>query len=235
MYRENMKAIQVKSEEEFERLLEDRSIEASNAAYQWHLLKGLYAAINEHVRELNRTPAFWDVTFGALREGVLTSLGRLYDKTSAALSLQKFLLTVRSCSGYFSEHAFRRRLQHNSHVDSLAAETRTLDVVALQAEILSVSEKDPLVERLHGIRNKRIAHRDSEMVLFDTLSSLVGLTSTDIDALLDRANQITTKYSMLYRASCMSTRLHGADDYKDLLHLVKQSVEEEIRREKEWA
>lgn len=226
------------SEAEFERLLEDVSIEASHAVDPWYLLKGLDAATDEHAMELNHTLAFWRVTFKSLHEAVLSHLGRLYDKTPGSLSLGSFLETAKVRAGYFSEEAFRRRLSDNPHLEGLAARARTFDLTVLDSEIESVSDKDGLVKCLHEIRNRRVAHRDGNMVRLAALSSVAGLSVADTDTLLERANNLTTKYSLLYRASCVSTRLHGADDYKDLLQLVKQSidfntaeVEKEIRRE----
>jgi hypothetical protein len=237
-----MKAIRVSSEAEFERLLDHISIEAFRATDYWRLLRGLDAAIDVYGREFSQTRAFWGFTFNALHEVVLSYLGRLYDKTPGALSLENFLQVVKSCAPYFSEESFRRRLQNDPNVESLAAGTRTLDVSALEAEILGVSVNEPLVKRLHDLRNKYVAHRDANMVRLASLSSLAGLTVTDVETLLDRATQIATKYSLLYRRSCLSGKVVGADDYGDLLQLLKERLdlilaerEEEIRRLKALA
>jgi hypothetical protein len=58
-----MRAIPVTSEQEFERLLEDLSVEAARAVDPWRLLKGLDAALDDYVTEINQTPAFWQSRF----------------------------------------------------------------------------------------------------------------------------------------------------------------------------
>lgn len=236
-----MKAILVQSEEEFERLLDRVSYDAYRAADHWRLLQGLDASVEEYGREFSQNQTFWGFAINAMHEAVLSYLGRLYDKTQTAVSLQRLLLTAKSHPGYFSEQAFRARLRHSLHVESLAKETRTLNMSELDDEIRSVSESDTLVKRLQNIRNKSVAHRDADMVRLATLSSLAGLNVTDVKALLERATGILFKYSMLYRASCLSESVSGADDYKDLLQLVKHSLdsitaahEEEYRRAREW-
>lgn len=231
----------MQTEEEFERLLDRVSYDAYRAADYWRLLQGLDASVEEYGREFAQNQTFWGFAINAMHEAVLSYLGRLYDKTQTAVSLQRFLLTAKSHPSYFSEQAFRARLRNNPHVDSLAAETRTLNLRELDDEIQSVSESDTLVKQLQHIRNKSVAHRDADMVRLATQSSLAGLNVTDAKTLLERAAGILFKYSMLYRASCLSDSVSGSDDYKDLLQLVKRSLdsitaahEEEYHRARQW-
>ena len=230
-------AIPVDSELEFGRLLEDLSWQIVDAHDPWRLLKGIDSVTEEYILELNQTPAFWNVTVQALRGDLLARLGRIYDDRTGSNSLVNFLNTVKECSAYFCEDAFKERLKDTRYVDSLASYPRTLDLTDLAVDILKVSDKDSLVKRLHQIRNRRVAHRDGYLVKLDEMSSLVGLTPQQIDELLDRAHEIVSKYSNLFHASQNSTGLPGHDDYKHLLAHVRRSVaaheaeiEEESRR-----
>jgi hypothetical protein len=232
-----MKALSIGSEEEFIRLLEDISAEASHAVDPWELLKNLDAAGDQYALEIHQTPAFWHVTFTALHEAVLSYLGRLYDKTPGSLSIGCFLSTVKNYPQFFTEQAFRRRLQGNPHVDTLV-ERAQIDSVTLESEIKSVSDQDALVRKLHNVRNKRVAHRDGNMVRLATMSSITGLTAGEIDTLIERGNGLVSKYGLMFRASFIASRIFGHEDYADLLRLVKQSidfntaqVEDEIRRD----
>lgn len=232
-----MRAIPINSEEEFERLLDDISAEASRAIDPWQLLKNLDAAREDYALEINETLTFWHITFRSLHDAVLSYLGRLYDKTHTSLSIGCFLNTIKSHPEFFTEQAFRRRLHENPHVDTLA-ERAQIDLIALEPEIRSVSEADSLVEKLHNIRNKRVAHRDGNMVRLATMSSLAGLTVAEIDTLIDRANGLVSKYGLMYRASYVAPWIIGNEDYTYLLRLLKQSIdfnnaqlEEEIRRD----
>jgi hypothetical protein len=220
-----MKAIQVHSEEEFERLLDRVSNDAYRAADYWRLLQGLDACVEEYGREFTQNATFWGFALNAMHEAVLSYLGRLYDKSGTAVSIQRLLLTAKSCPNYFSEQAFRNRLRDSPYVDSLAEKARTLNLPELDDEIRSVSTSDALVKRLQDIRDKFVAHRDANMVRLAALSLLAGLSAEDMETLLKRATNITFKYSSLYRASSLSSNVSGDDDYKDLLRLVKRSLD----------
>lgn len=216
-----MKKILVDSEEEFERLLKDICWEVSEAHDPWRLLKGLDAEVPKYVKEINQTVAFWQVTFASLHANVLSRLGRLYDKTGGSLSLGNFLFTVKANTGHFSESAFLRRLQGNARAKTLFEKMNRAEI---ESEIRSVSGDDSLVKRLHHIRDKRIAHRDGDMVRLDSLSSMAGLSVAEIDTLLDRARRITGKYSRLWNASVLATRIAGGDDYERLLKLIRRGL-----------
>jgi hypothetical protein len=215
-----MHEIRTSSEEEFERLRERIALEASNAADHLYLLRGLDESRVEYDREMNESNTFWYLTFIAHRNSVLSHLCRLYDKDSAALSLGRFLLTVKANSPLFSETAFRERLKHNPHVDTLA-DARTIDESELAKELASVSDKDPLVSRLLDLRNTVISHTAADEVRKG--ADQVWLPIQDIETLLGRARAITSKYSLLYRAS-MYGGIAGADDYKATLRCVRKAL-----------
>ena len=103
-------------------------------------------------------------------------------------------------------------MQSNPHVEILSANARTVDFSILEEEIRSVSDFDPVIERLHRLRNRYLFHRDASLVRLATLSSIVGLTPVEIGSLIERATAIVNKYSLIYRASSISTQIVGAND-----------------------
>ncbi|HEV2381710.1 MAG TPA: hypothetical protein VG206_18200 [Terriglobia bacterium] len=165
----------------------------------------------------------WHLTFVAHMEAVLSRLCRLYDKHPGALSLGRFLLTVKDNRAFFSDAAFRQRLKQNRHVASLA-KNRAIDDAELSRELSSVSRFDPLVLRLWDIRDKAISHTDAELIRKDEAgASRLYLPAEDIETLLNRASDITSKYSLLYRAS-LHGGIFGADDYKSTLKWLRQAL-----------
>jgi hypothetical protein len=181
----------------------------------------------EYYLEMNESNTFWYLTFIAHREAVLLHLCRLYDQQSTALSLSRFLLTVKARPDFFSRTAFLERLKDNPHVDTLY---RAVDESELDKELASVSLSDPLVSRLWRLRNAVIAHTDADKVMKD--SAQQWLPFQEIKGLLDRAKAITTKYSLIYRAA-MSGGIVGADDYRITLQWVRlgrSSHKAEMRR-----
>ena len=228
------KPIRVKSEAEFELLLDDIGMEASRAAERWHLLRGLDAAIDEFHKELRQSPAFWNTMLRTLYEVVLSYLGRLYDQHGTALSLGSFLATVKANPDYFSEQSFRQRLRSSPHVEELAADMRRLDVSMLEEEIRSVSpSSNPLVRRLVNLRNKTVAHRDASVVRLAKLASLSGFSPEEIDCLLATATETVNRYSRLYKANVLSDRVIGADDYKHMLKLLRIGRESDLAEREE--
>jgi len=153
-------------------------------------------------------------------DAVLSHLCRLFDKTQGNLGLGKFLRTVKAHPELFSDTAFRERLKDNPHVDTLVTD-RVIDDAELGAELESVSDSDPLVSRLLDLRTKLISQLDAERVMQNVPAT--GLTAEDIEALLNRARTITSKYSLLYRAPVYGG-IAGADDYKSTLRWVRKAL-----------
>ncbi|MBZ5724093.1 MAG: hypothetical protein LAP87_03780 [Acidobacteriia bacterium] len=156
---------------------------------------------------------------------MLSCLCRLYDQDPKALSLGRFLRTIQTYRGYFSEDQSRQRLQDNPHIESLATDRILVDPGSLEKEINSVSATtDPLVSRLVKLRNGSVAHNDADLVRLGSLKSLGGLGHEEVQTLLDRAVRIASQYSRIYRASWSSTKVVGADDYEHVLSLLRKGL-----------
>jgi len=216
-----MNEIRISTEEELERLRDRIDLEASEAADHFYLLKGLDESRTEYHLEMNESSTFWHLTFIAHRDAVLSRLCRLYDQAGAALSLHRFLLTVKAHrDDFFSEEAFRKRLKANLHIDTLV-EGRAINDSDLDRELTSVSASDPFVSRLSAFRNTVLSHTDANKVRNGTQQ--LWLPVEDIEALLGRARAITGKYSLLFRAS-MYGGIAGADDYKSTLQWLRKAL-----------
>jgi hypothetical protein len=137
---------------------------------------------------------------------------------------------------YFSETACRKRLQGNPYVDSLVQ--RKLSPATLGADIARVSEdRDPFVSRLHKVRNEALAHIEPNPIRLGSASPLQGLGVKDVETLLRRARTILSRYSLIYRASLLSSTIVGSDDYIHTLEYVRRGMKalhaqhkEEMRR-----
>lgn len=229
------------SEVEFERLRDRIDLEVSHTRHHWNLLKGLEEASSEYAVEMNESNTFWHLTFIAHRDVVVSHLGRLYDKRKRTLSLSSFLETVRANRAVFSDEAFRKRLKHNPHVETLVND-RAISDSDLDAELASVSESEPLVPKLWSIRDSIIAHTDAENIRLDAPEAhRRWLPADDIDTLLNRASTITGKYSLYFGASHYGG-IVGADDYKSLLRWLRKAVsarkaraEKEIEQMLKWS
>lgn len=226
-----IRPIQVSSEVEFERLLDEVILEANRAADYWNLVRGLDVEFDHFQMEFSQSPVFWSLTFRALYGTVLSYLGRVYDQTGGALSLGSLLMTIKKHPDYFSEKSFRRRLKDNPYVEGLAADMRPLDMSALDAEInRASSNSDHLVKRLQNVRNKVISHRDPQLVRLATLSELSGLTNDEVETLIERATRTANKYTIFYRASSFSEKIIGSEDYTRMLRLLKTGLSAAKRR-----
>ena len=73
------------------------------------------------------------------------------------------------------------------------------------------------------VRNQYLAHREARLVSRGTFDSfLPELSRADIESLLNTAaSTILDKYCRLFELPLASVRFVGADDYKDMLNLLK--------------
>ncbi len=220
-----MSTIPITSANELETLLDSLSEDTVTASIHWRLCKDLWASVNECVRELNQSPAFWSLTMNAHREVVLFRLGRLYDQQNRALSLPSLVATISANAHFFDVEHFRERLKDNPFVASLAESARTPDTQTLSTDARVVSDSDPLVKKLASLRNRVIAHRDPTVVLGASQSPPGDLSQTEIDTLLERAATTVNRYSSLFKANTHAMTILGHDDFRRVLKHVKDGLD----------
>jgi hypothetical protein len=215
----DIKPIRVSSEEQFERLCDRIDREVSFARHHWTLLRAIENAHPEYWREMNESTTFWYLTLIAHQDEVLSSLGRLYDDTNGALSLIRFLETVRANHSFFSKEAYEARMEGRVHAE------RDRNVAAdVDPDLQTVSESDPLVKELRCLRHKAIAHTDADAVRRDAAAAHKrSLPPEHIEELLTRATNITSKYSLHFRSSTFGG-IAGADDFMNTLRWVRKGL-----------
>lgn len=225
-----MARIEILDDNEFSLLLNTLSADVVHAHFHYQLLRALQDAHDQYSEVFNETRTFWYLTLEAHQGATLFRLGRIFDQHKHALSLGNWLMTIRSNLHFFDEPDFRRRLQGNAFVDSLAKDSRKPEERELDRDISLVvagSKKgvDESVRKFIDIRNKYLAHRDPAFMLpSQGPQKVADLLWADIERLLNLAAGLLNKYSSLFAASVSSTTMVGQDDYKYVLETVRARI-----------
>lgn len=230
--------LNIKSSEEFERLLDALANELVNANISFKLHSDLIASIPEYKVELNESATFWTLTFQSHLDAALFRLCRVYDTHPKSNSLGNLLDTIKANLYIFDELNFRERLKDNPFVDSLAQSARKPDLKQLDEDREYASEKNPLVNTLIKWRNNIFAHRSAKNIIRKkNLKVDYPFSKNDVSDLLERGVSILNHYSGLFRAVSHSTQIVGHDDYKHVLSYIRaglkyreEQIEAEIRK-----
>jgi hypothetical protein len=226
-----MARIDIPNDNEFSLLLNALSSDIVHAHFHYKLLRALQDAHYQYWEVFSQSRTFWSLTIEAHQDATLFRLGRIFDQEKSALSLGNWLQTIRSNLHFFDEPNFRRRLQGNSFVESLAKDSRKPDEHELEQDIGSVVVNvnkgiDNVVKKFIDVRNKYLAHKDPKVLLPSRGPKMVAdLSWNDIEHLLSLADSLLNKYSLLFAASVYSTTMIGQDDYKYVLETIKERIE----------
>ncbi len=211
------------SEATFSKLLESLVMDTAVAESHWRLYKDLQAAVPEYVREFNESVAFWRLTFDAHLDVTLFRLARLYDDQANGNNLPNLIVRIEVNLTLFDEPNFRERLKDNPFVESLAVGVQPPDAAVLHSDKAQVSKTDPLVKRLHALRNQVLAHRSPGVVL--DAGRNITIAEDDVASLLLRAHEVVNRYSILFRASSTLGQLYGQEDFRGVLNAVRKRRE----------
>jgi hypothetical protein len=97
-----------------------------------------------------------------------------------------------------------------------------------------IGEDNPAVKALIVWRNNYFSHRSPHHAINDiSLTSTHPLQSADIDRLLTEGMAILNRYSGLFWANHYSTDIIGRDDFRSVLHAVREHLETVERRVQE--
>src|ERR1700749_3511984 len=102
--------LNIKSSEEFEKLLVSLANELVNANIFYKLHSDLISSISEYEKEFNEASTFWTLTFQSHLDAALFRLCRVYDTDRRANSLGNLLDTIKANLYIFEEVNFRERL-----------------------------------------------------------------------------------------------------------------------------
>ena len=227
--------LNIKSSDEFDKLLNALSDELVHANIFFKLHVDLKSATTEYIREFNQSATFWTLTFQALLDASLFRLCRIYDTYPTSNSLPNLLDTIKGNLHIFDEANFRERLKDNPFVDSLAQSARKPDLKQLDVDIEYASAKNSLVRNLVVLRNNIYAHRSAGNIIKEKdLRVNYPLSINNITELLEKGMSILNRYSSLFRALSHSTQIVGHDDYKYVLSCMRSDLirhEEELQAE----
>lgn len=219
--------LKIRNETDFEKLIKALAEDLVTANIHFKLYRDLNNAVNEYVRELNQSPAFWRATFRAHLEVTLFRLCRIYDQHLTSLSLKNWLDTIKTNLKIFDVPNFKERLKNNPFVDSLALHAKKPAEKSLEKDIRLASENDYLVKKLVILRMNLYAHKSAKNVMNEKdLLETYPLTFNDINNLLERGVRILNRYSNLFNANIYSTQIVGHDDYLNVLNAVKFDLEQ---------
>lgn len=225
-----MMSIRIKDDKEFDLLLESLASDVASAHIHYRLFKDLDAARPNFSREMNESWTFWWLTIIAHRDCALLHLGRIYDQHKGSLSMLNWLRTIQNNLHFFDELNFRRRLQVNRFVESLAANAKRPDENDLARNIELVNCRhprvDPAVKKLVDLRNRRIAHRSPEAVLSLNRPTTLGTLSwEEVEHVLELAISLLNRYCTIFKAESHSTQIFGHDDYRHILEAVRRRLQ----------
>jgi hypothetical protein len=226
-----MSRIDISSDDEFSLLREALSYDIGHAHFHYKLLRALQDAHDQYGEVFGESRTFWHLTLEAHEDAVLYRLGRIFDQSKRALSLGNWLQTIKSNLHFFDEQSFRKRLQSNPFVESLAKDCRKPDEQELDQDIASVvvslnKGTDNILKKFVDIRNEYLAHKDPGGLLPSRRPQMVtDLLWTDVEYLLSLADRLLSKYTILFDASVDSTTMVGQDDYKYVLETIKERIE----------
>jgi len=213
----------VANSKEFERLLDVLGDDVVGAAIHYRLHKDLRESVARFERELNQSPAFWSLTFGAHIDATRSRLFRVYDQRPDTLCLRNLLDTIRENLDLFGAGSGAFAL------DVIDRGARPPDPAILAQDLALVIPSDPLVKTLVALRGNLYAHRNAKNVALELkIEEQFPLTYAEVETLVNRAVQIANRYSALFRRSHWSTQIMGHDDYQQVLQSVRENV---VRRE----
>jgi len=208
------KAVRVKSSTELDWVIEHMTHEAYRARDNWDFWGAFESACDEYWKELNETPAFWELTRRAHKDSVVLRLGRLYDPHGSATSLGNLLQTIKDGS--------------RGTARFVPVAIADLDGAELDSDIAAVSDENPTVAKLLRVRNEYLAHRSTLHVTKGTFASLPTLERDEISTLMMRAFEVLEKYRERLGYSQIGWGHQGTEEFCKLLSLVRAGRESRL-------
>jgi hypothetical protein len=227
-----VRAIDRLNDEGFSLLLKELSSDIGHAHFHYKLLRALLDVYNNPSSEtFSQSRTFWFLTIEAHQDATLFRLGRVFDQGKDGLSLGKLLQTIKAYPHFFDEAHFRKRFKNKVFAENLTKDFKKLSMEGLERDIglVSVDQNqggDDVVRRFVAIRKKYLAHKDPKPLLSPAeFKTVADLSWADVEHLLDLANSLIRKYSLLFSASVDSTSMLGQDDYKYVIEAIEDKMQ----------
>ena len=221
-------AIQVKNSEEFQRLLQNLSLELVDANIAFRMHTDLIAAYEgEFGEEMRQAWTFWSLTIQAHVESAIFRLCRIYDQDDKNLGLRGLLDTIRANPHLFSKEEFGKRVEGRPAAGLLAADLPALDREQLRRDTDYVTRAtNPVVDRLIDVRHNFYSHRNArDVVEGRPVAEAHPHMREEVGELLRGGMEISNRYSQLFHAEMWSTNMVGRDDYNYVLRAVTKRLE----------
>jgi hypothetical protein len=164
---------------EYELLVFENEVhEAMWCFYIWRTLKKAAPKSQKLFHQLNRNAEFWNTVDNSVQSNSLIILGRIFDKDKTN-NVERLLNLAKSCSGIFSQAAFKRRKEKQnpnaSHIvdDLMKRVKEPTGEDFRQLEEFVAARRRVYNKCYRKIRDKRYAHRERV-----DLSGVYALTNT---------------------------------------------------------
>ena len=195
----------------FERQLACLVEDAREASQHYDLYKQIREAISieEKIIKMNRAPAFWSLTLNAHLNSCRLGLCRVYDKTRGSINIDGWLREHRKL---LLDKALEPEIEERHHMSS------PVTASTIDSDLALTNEKNELVKKLSAQRNKAIIHTDRlEAEGLTSVFERFPLTYSNYEELIQRADTILNRYSVLYSGAAYQLSVAGRSDVQRVL------------------
>lgn len=191
----------------FEMLLFVLTQEVSFARLHLQIARDLAKEAADQPRALHCADIFFAFTFRAHLESAYARAARLFDPTSGAVTIASIIRAASQRAGTFqfaTPPEIRRK------------------IAAWEAGTAAVQ---PLLEKLHNLRNGLMAHLDKEVILDpNEMARTVAVTFDEIDQILDVARNTLLDAVDSYNGAVYGDQLLSRSDHEVLFRILEKSL-----------
>ena len=192
--------------DEFEMLLFVLTLEVSFARLHLQIARQIAKASSDKPQVLHAAPMFFAFTFRAHLESAYARAARLFDPAGGTATVSSVVRTAGKKAGTFQY--------------AKASEVRN-KIKIWDSRISSVQ---PLLARLHDLRNGLIALLDAAVILSPKeMTKTIGVTFDEVEQVLGIAKDILKDALDSYNNSIYADELQSAKDWDALLHNLETS------------
>lgn len=200
-------------EEEFKKYYDRLRKEVDKANWHLSIVKYISKSSKNYIKEIDKTPVFWGLTFIAHKFSVLTCLNNLFGKSEKEkfLHMSSFLDFVKNNLDIFSPEAFEKRLTALGRYNELAA--------AFDSKITRVKVEQDMgklrnlpISSLKSWRNKALSHIDKDSVKNSIkIERRHPIKAQHIEKIIETLQVMLNEYSLHYDFST-----HGSAIEQDI-------------------
>ena len=189
-------------------------VQIRSGRMHYDLICNLKKSVGDFAPVFNRAPYFWNLTLNAHLESFRISLCKVYDQGASSLSLYNWL------------KLFQKKLLADKHYDEAIRDRYHCKPLAnreLDQDLSEVRTQDCLVKILTKQRGASIVHVSAKKVdKGDSAFRDYPLTHADWEDLLERAERILNRYSILQTGESFSF-ISWPDQSRDFLKVLRDT------------